>query len=155
MRRPISPYASSFPSIILRRISLSLDGSAPLPLSLITISAPSSLARCVHCSIRSIRTFYTIRWRCFSQKHWFTLPLSLITISAPSSLAHPLTISRLYSFLYNSLEMLQSKALVHGDRDMADAISMLGSLYRVRVRKSDSITLKEEFSSLEMQRASS
>lgn len=53
-------------------------------------------------------------------------------------------------FLYNSLEMLQSKALVHGDRDMADAISMLGSLYRVRVRKSDSITLKEEFSSLEM-----
>lgn len=53
-------------------------------------------------------------------------------------------------FLYNSLEMLQSKALVHGDRDMADAISMLGSLYRIRVRKSDSITLREEFNSLEM-----
>lgn len=53
-------------------------------------------------------------------------------------------------FLYNSLEMLQSKALVNGDRDMADAIAMLGSLYRVRVRKTDSITLKEEFASLEM-----
>lgn len=53
-------------------------------------------------------------------------------------------------FLYNSLEMLQSKALVNGDRDMADAIAMLGSLYRVRVRKKDSIALKEEFASLEM-----
>ncbi len=53
-------------------------------------------------------------------------------------------------FLYNSLEMLQSKALVNGDRDMADAIAMLGSLYRVRIRKTDSITLKEEFASLEM-----
>ncbi len=53
-------------------------------------------------------------------------------------------------FLYNSLEMLQSKALINGDREMADAIFMLGSLYRGRVRKADSITLKEEFASLEM-----
>lgn len=53
-------------------------------------------------------------------------------------------------FLYNSLEMLQSKALINGDRDMADAIFMLGSLYRGRARKADSISLKEEFASLEM-----
>lgn len=53
-------------------------------------------------------------------------------------------------FLYNSLEMLQSKALINGDRDMADAIAMLGSLYRVGMRRTDSITLKEEFVSLEM-----
>ena len=53
-------------------------------------------------------------------------------------------------FLYNSLEMLQSKALVQGDRDMAEAIAMLGSLYRARARKPDAVTLKEEFSSLEM-----
>lgn len=53
-------------------------------------------------------------------------------------------------FLYNSLEMLQSKALVHGDRNMAEAIAMLGALYRARVRKAYAITLKEEFSSLEM-----
>lgn len=53
-------------------------------------------------------------------------------------------------FLYNSLEMLQSKALINGDRDMAEAIMMLGSLYRVRVRKTGAITLKEEFASLEM-----
>lgn len=53
-------------------------------------------------------------------------------------------------FLYNSLEMLQSKALVQGDRDMAEAISMLGALYRARANKADAIPLKEEFSSLEM-----
>ncbi len=53
-------------------------------------------------------------------------------------------------FLYNSLEMLQAKALINGDRDMAEAITMLGSLYRVRVRKTGTITLKEEFASLEM-----
>ncbi len=53
-------------------------------------------------------------------------------------------------FLYNTLEMLRSKALVHEDRDMADAIAMLGSLYRARMHKADSITLKEEFGFLEM-----
>lgn len=53
-------------------------------------------------------------------------------------------------FLYNTLEMLRSKALVHEDRDMADAIAMLGTLYRARMHKTDSITLKEEFSLLEM-----
>lgn len=53
-------------------------------------------------------------------------------------------------FLYNTLEMLRSKALVHEDRDMADAIAMLGMLYRARMHKTDSITLKEEFAFLEM-----
>ncbi|GFI46377.1 sensor histidine kinase YpdA [Lachnospiraceae bacterium] len=53
-------------------------------------------------------------------------------------------------FLYNTLEMLRSKALVHEDRDMAEAIAMLGALYRARMRKKDTITLKEEFAFLEM-----
>lgn len=53
-------------------------------------------------------------------------------------------------FLYNTLEMLRSKALVHEDRDMADAIAMLGALYRARMHKADAISLKEEFAFLEM-----
>ncbi len=53
-------------------------------------------------------------------------------------------------FLYNTLETLRSKALTHGDRDMADAIAMLGSLYRSRMHKKESVLLKEEFELLEM-----
>lgn len=53
-------------------------------------------------------------------------------------------------FLYNTLESLRSKALLHGDRDMADAIAMLGTLYRARMHKQESVLLKEEFELLEM-----
>lgn len=53
-------------------------------------------------------------------------------------------------FLYNTLESLRSKALLCGDRDMADAIAMLGSLYRARMHKKESVLLKEEFELLEM-----
>lgn len=53
-------------------------------------------------------------------------------------------------FLYNTLEMLRSKALVQGDRDMADAIAMLGTLYRTRMHKKESVLLREEFELLEM-----
>ena len=53
-------------------------------------------------------------------------------------------------FLFNTLETLRSKALLQGDRDMADAIAMLGSLYRARIHWKNSISLKEEFSLLEM-----
>ena len=53
-------------------------------------------------------------------------------------------------FLYNTLESLRSKALTHGDRDMADAIAMLGTLYRARMHKKESVLLKEEFELLEM-----
>lgn len=53
-------------------------------------------------------------------------------------------------FLYNTLEVLRSKALTCGDRDMADAIAMLGSLYRTRMHKKESILLREEFALLEM-----
>lgn len=53
-------------------------------------------------------------------------------------------------FLYNTLETLRSKALMQGDRDMADAIAMLGTLYRARMHRKNSISLKEEFSLLEM-----
>lgn len=53
-------------------------------------------------------------------------------------------------FLYNTLESLRSKALIHGDQDMADAIAMLGSLYRARMHKQESVFLKEEFELLEM-----
>lgn len=53
-------------------------------------------------------------------------------------------------FLYNTLESLRSKALLHGDRDMADAIAMLGTLYRARMHKKESVLLKEEFELLEM-----
>lgn len=53
-------------------------------------------------------------------------------------------------FLYNTLEMLRSKALVEGDRDTADAIAMLGALYRARTHTKDTITLGEEFKLLEM-----
>lgn len=53
-------------------------------------------------------------------------------------------------FLYNTLETLRSKALMQGDRDMADAIAMLGALYRARMHKKESVLLKEEFELLEM-----
>lgn len=53
-------------------------------------------------------------------------------------------------FLYNTLETLRSKALMQGDRDMADAIAMLGTLYRARMHKKESVLLKEEFELLEM-----
>lgn len=53
-------------------------------------------------------------------------------------------------FLYNTLEMLRSKALVQGDRDMADAIVMLGTLYRTRMHKKEFVSLKEEFALLDM-----
>lgn len=53
-------------------------------------------------------------------------------------------------FLYNTLETLRSKALQQEDNDTADAIAMLGKLYRARMHKSDSITLQEEFELLEM-----
>lgn len=53
-------------------------------------------------------------------------------------------------FLYNTLEMLRSKALVQGDRDTADAIAMLGTLYRTRMHKKESVLLREEFELLEM-----
>lgn len=52
-------------------------------------------------------------------------------------------------FLYNTLEILRSKALLQGDRDMADAIALLGTLYRARMHKKDRITLREEFELLE------
>lgn len=53
-------------------------------------------------------------------------------------------------FLYNTLEMLRSKALVQGDRETADAIFMLGALYRTRMYKKQTISLGEEFELLEM-----
>lgn len=53
-------------------------------------------------------------------------------------------------FLYNTLEMLRSKALVQNDRDMADAIAMLGMLYRTRMHKKEYVFLREEFELLEM-----
>ncbi len=53
-------------------------------------------------------------------------------------------------FLYNTLETLRSKALMQGDRDVADAIAMLGTLYRARMHRKNSISLKEEFGLLEM-----
>ena len=46
--------------------------------------------------------------------------------------------------------MLRSKALVHNDRDMAEAIAILGALYRARMHRTDRITLQEEFGFLEM-----
>ena len=53
-------------------------------------------------------------------------------------------------FLYNTLETLRSRALLEGDRDTADAIALLGALYRARTHTKDTITLGEEFKLLEM-----
>lgn len=53
-------------------------------------------------------------------------------------------------FLYNTLETLRSKALLGGEHDIADAIAMLGTLYRARMHKKDFIPLAEEFELLEM-----
>lgn len=52
-------------------------------------------------------------------------------------------------FLYNTLEILRSKALLQGDRDMADAIALLGALYRARMHAKDRILMGEEFELLE------
>lgn len=53
-------------------------------------------------------------------------------------------------FLYNTLETIRSSALVNSDRKTADAIALLGSLYRARMHKTQTISLKEEFELLEM-----
>lgn len=53
-------------------------------------------------------------------------------------------------FLYNTLEAIRSKALLKDDRETADAIALLGTLYRARIHKSEMITLKEEFELLEI-----
>ena len=53
-------------------------------------------------------------------------------------------------FLYNTLEMLRSMALIHSDGVLAEAIAGLGGLYRARTYKKNSITLKEEFELLDM-----
>ncbi len=53
-------------------------------------------------------------------------------------------------FLYNTLETLRARALQQGERDIADAIAMLGSLYRARMHKKESVLLQEEFELLEM-----
>ena len=53
-------------------------------------------------------------------------------------------------FLYNTLESIRSQALVSGDWKTADAIEMLGALYRARMNKRKSISLKEEFHFLKL-----
>lgn len=53
-------------------------------------------------------------------------------------------------FLYNTLEMIRSQSLQSGDIRTADAIEMLGALYRARMNKHKSIDLKEEFHYLEL-----
>ena len=53
-------------------------------------------------------------------------------------------------FLYNTLEMIRSQSLQSGDIRTADAIEMLGALYRARMNKHKSIHLKEEFHYLEL-----
>ena len=45
--------------------------------------------------------------------------------------------------IYNTLETLRSRALLEGDRDTADAIALLGALYRARTHTKDTITLGE------------
>lgn len=52
-------------------------------------------------------------------------------------------------FLYNTLETIRSSALTSGDVKTADAIVLLGSLYRARMHSADTISLKEEFELLE------
>lgn len=52
-------------------------------------------------------------------------------------------------FLYNTLETIRSQALVEKNATTADAIALLGSLYRDVVRGSSIITLQDEFDLLE------
>lgn len=52
-------------------------------------------------------------------------------------------------FLYNTLETIRSGALVSKDLQTADAIALLGGLYRDVVRGSSTITLQDEFDLLE------
>lgn len=53
-------------------------------------------------------------------------------------------------FLYNTLESIRAKALVLGDEETAEAIGQLGGLYRSLVRSPEVISLKEEFSHMEL-----
>ncbi|RPF48420.1 histidine kinase [Hydrogenoanaerobacterium saccharovorans] len=53
-------------------------------------------------------------------------------------------------FLYNTLEAIRSRALVEHDTTTADAIALLGGLFREVVRGGDIITLQEEFELLKM-----
>lgn len=53
-------------------------------------------------------------------------------------------------FLYNTLESIRSKALMWGDEETAEAITQLGTLYRMIVHCPDVISMKEEVELLEM-----
>ncbi|OMF21081.1 sensor histidine kinase [Paenibacillus sp. FSL H8-0548] len=52
-------------------------------------------------------------------------------------------------FLYNTLEVIRSTALVNQDRDTADAIATLGALYREIVKKENIITVASELELLQ------
>lgn len=52
-------------------------------------------------------------------------------------------------FLYNTLEVIRSTALVNQDRDTADAIATLGALYREIVKKENIITIAGELELLQ------
>ncbi|MEK4510903.1 sensor histidine kinase [Paenibacillus sp. FSL K6-2524] len=52
-------------------------------------------------------------------------------------------------FLYNTLEVIRSTALVNRDRDTADAIATLGSLYREMVKKENIISIASELELLQ------
>lgn len=52
-------------------------------------------------------------------------------------------------FLYNTLEVIRSTALVNQDRDTADAIATLGTLYRDIVKKGNIISIASELELLQ------
>ncbi|MDQ8739134.1 histidine kinase [Paenibacillus sp. LHD-38] len=52
-------------------------------------------------------------------------------------------------FLYNTLEVIRSTALVNQDRDTADAIATLGALYREIVKKENIISIASELELLQ------
>lgn len=52
-------------------------------------------------------------------------------------------------FLYNTLEVIRSTALVNQDRDTADAIATLGTLYRDIVKKENIISIASELELLQ------
>ncbi|WP_211746243.1 histidine kinase [Paenibacillus sp. Marseille-Q4541] len=52
-------------------------------------------------------------------------------------------------FLYNTLEVIRSTALVNQDRDTADAIATLGALYRDIVKKENIISIASELELLQ------
>lgn len=52
-------------------------------------------------------------------------------------------------FLYNTLEVIRSTALVNQDRDTADAIATLGTLYREIVKKENIISIASELELLQ------